>query len=151
MDISKNSSILMICYGNICRSPMAEALLKNLIPDRGIEISSAGTHAGDGNRAEPNTIKAMLNFGIDISFHRARRLNREIIHQSDCFLTMEPEQASFVKREFHIPVERIGVLSAFHPDKNLDRIFDPYGMTIDDYMACAELINGCVKKIAEYF
>ena len=61
------NEILMICTGNICRSPMAEGLLRHLLPPQAqaqITVRSAGTHGLHGHQAEPNAIAAMAQWGI---------------------------------------------------------------------------------------
>ena len=62
--------ILVVCTGNICRSPMAEGMLKKDLPERlaaRVMISSAGTHALHGNMAQPHAIEVMQGMGVDIS------------------------------------------------------------------------------------
>jgi protein-tyrosine phosphatase len=71
-------SILVVCTGNICRSPMAEGFLRSLLGDRGaagIDVSSVGTSGWDGSPATDEAVEAGLERGIDISRHRARRLH----------------------------------------------------------------------------
>jgi protein-tyrosine-phosphatase len=83
--------ILLVCTGNICRSPLAAALLHRAIAERGtedIEVSSAGTGAWDGAPVSEGAYLVGLEQGLDLSAHRARLLTRDLVEQSDIILTM---------------------------------------------------------------
>jgi protein-tyrosine phosphatase len=87
------ASILVVCTGNICRSPMAEGFLRRSLASRGatgIELSSAGTHGWDGSGATPESVEAAAERGADISAHLARRLALEML-QADLVLAMSVE------------------------------------------------------------
>ena len=81
-------SILVVCVGNICRSPMGEGLLCARAPE-GVNVSSAGVGALVGEPADPTALKLMEERGVDISSHRARQLTPEIAHDADLILVME--------------------------------------------------------------
>ena len=82
------NNILVVCVGNICRSPMAEALLKACAP-AGVHISSAGIGALVGEPADPVSVQLMQDRGIDITAHRARQLTTEMVQQAELILVME--------------------------------------------------------------
>jgi len=82
------SNILVVCIGNICRSPMAEALLKARAPES-VHIHSAGIGALVGEPADPASVQLMQARGIDITAHRARQLSREMVSQAELILVME--------------------------------------------------------------
>lgn len=88
------SRILIVCIGNICRSPMAEALLESRLADvhPEVQVDSAGLGALVGHAADPIAQELMLERGIDISGHRARQLTPEMSGQYDLILTMEESQ-----------------------------------------------------------
>ena len=82
--------VLVVCVGNICRSPMAEALLrKGLGPDAEITVSSAGIGALVGFPAAEHAVELMHEGGLDIFDHRARQLNADLIAAADLILVME--------------------------------------------------------------
>lgn len=90
------SRILVVCVGNICRSPMAEALLRRKIAEteKDMVIQSAGIAALVGYPADPLAVELMAEREIDISAHRARQLTPTMIMEFDLVLAME---ASHVK------------------------------------------------------
>ncbi|CAB3671597.1 Low molecular weight protein-tyrosine-phosphatase Ptp [Paraburkholderia phenoliruptrix] len=80
-------SMLVVCVGNICRSPMAEYLLRREL--EGIVVESAGLDALTGYAADPAAIQVCAENGLDISKHRARPLNAALVSVTDLILTME--------------------------------------------------------------
>ncbi|MBS7328048.1 MAG: low molecular weight phosphotyrosine protein phosphatase [Oxalobacter sp.] len=91
--------IMVICLGNICRSPMAEGFLKARLPEA--EVASAGLEwATQGWSADDCSVRAMAEHGIDISSHRAQRLTEALLEGVDVVLTMEQDQVGIVRRRF---------------------------------------------------
>jgi protein-tyrosine phosphatase len=93
------STILVVCTGNICRSPIAEGFLRQLLHDRGIEgvsIESAGVSGLRGYPADPEAVRAAAEQGVDISRHRARRVNLTMIERADLVMAMTGEQRDAV-------------------------------------------------------
>jgi protein-tyrosine phosphatase len=89
------ASILVVCTGNVCRSPVAEGVLRSLLERRFGEdaptIASAGTGGWAGSPAEPNSVAAAAELGIDISRHRGRRLQRGDLEGGPLVLAMAVE------------------------------------------------------------
>ncbi len=94
------TSILVVCTGNICRSPMAEGLLRAALDARlGVDapqISSAGTMGMEGSGATPEGIEAAGELGVDIQEHVARRLTVPMAEASDLLLCMASDHRRFV-------------------------------------------------------
>ncbi|MFL5291593.1 MAG: low molecular weight protein-tyrosine-phosphatase [Myxococcales bacterium] len=92
--------VLMVCTGNICRSPMAQVLLADALKKRGIDVAveSAGLGALVGHPADPIAVKLMQARGLDLSGHRGRQLTREIIRSFPLILVMEKEQQRGVEQ-----------------------------------------------------
>ena len=86
------NNITVVCVGNICRSPMAEAILKDAISKTKqgtIHVSSSGIGALVGHKADAKASQLMLARGLDISDHRACQLNEDMIRKTDLILVME--------------------------------------------------------------
>ena len=82
--------ILVVCVGNICRSPMAEALLKSTLKDLGdYTVESAGLGALVGHPADDNALELMNEMGEDVSDHRARQIHPDMVKKADLILVME--------------------------------------------------------------
>lgn len=93
-------NILTVCIGNICRSPMAEALLKHTLLSAGeqdIDISSAGLGALVDHPADAKSSQLMLAKNIDISNHRARQLDSGMIRKADLILVMESKHKTSIE------------------------------------------------------
>ena len=89
-------SILVVCVGNICRSPTAERLLKQALPHK--TISSAGISALAGHAADDTATAVADQNGVSLEGHVARQLTREMCQQHDLILVMEQKHMEAVSR-----------------------------------------------------
>lgn len=91
--------ILIVCIGNVCRSPIAEHLLKaKLSALPGLDVESAGLSALAGRPADPHVLSVLRNNGVDASEHRARQLDPGMLVHSNLVLTMDAELLSRLNR-----------------------------------------------------
>ena len=82
--------VLVVCVGNICRSPMAEAMLQHELKDKtDVSVTSAGLGSLAGHAASKHAVALMEERGLDISGHKARQLTPDLISDSDLILVME--------------------------------------------------------------
>ena len=86
------AEVLVVCTANVCRSPMAQALLGRRLADLGSDttVRSAGM-LGDGNPPYPEVVSAMAGYGLDVSSHRSRRVTPEDLERADLTLAMARE------------------------------------------------------------
>lgn len=133
-------NILLLCIGNLCRSPMAEGLLRKSLPLH--ELFSAGICAQDGAPAHPLAVELMWQLDIDISEHRARQLSRWMMREADLVLTMERAQQQFVQRRFPSVAHKVEQLAA---PGGID-IPDPYGRGLPAFQLALQLIRAAVRE-----
>ncbi len=113
-------NILVVCVGNICRSPMAEALLRQSFPEK--NIFSAGLEGLIGHSADPMAVECMLEDGIDISSHIACRLSSEMLIRADLILAMSTQQVQVIEERWGFSRGKVFRLCHWS-DKNVP---DPY-------------------------
>lgn len=89
------AGILVVCTGNVCRSPIAEGLLRsslaNRLGDAAPRVSSAGTMGWEGSGADPYSVEAAAERGVDIAAHRARMLRPPLVVEADLVIAMARE------------------------------------------------------------
>jgi protein-tyrosine phosphatase len=127
--------ILIVCYGNICRSPLAAAVLAQLGGDA-VEVRSAGIRdKWTGTPAHPAMIEAAAHHGYDLSGHRACQVDRNLMHWADGILTMD---ASNLAALHELADEHTaGRLALYLGDRDVP---DPFGQPDSAFHDCIETI-----------
>ena len=138
--------ILFVCTGNTCRSAMAAAIFNDIAIKEKLDvlIESAGLAAVDGEKASENALKAMAEVGIDLSYHRSKRLTPELIDIADIILTMT---ASHKKYLLPYADGKVFTLKEYVGEEG--DVTDPYGGDIGVYRATASELNKLLTKLAE--
>lgn len=146
--------IMFICTGNICRSAMAEGILKKIVKDKKLklEVYSCGIYAEDGDYATFNAVESAKYYDVDISNHRATNIRNSKIQEMDIILCATETHKQTVlymypnlKGKVYTIKEYAGI------DKNGEdmNIKDPWGYDMNVYMNCVEEIYECIEKIIE--
>jgi protein-tyrosine-phosphatase len=148
-------AILFVCTANICRSPMASAIFKEMLRENEISdqwrVESAGTWALDDQPAADGSQTSMIERGLDISDHRSKSVSEEHLQSFDLILTMEWGHKEALRTEFPEIASRIHLLSEMaNQTGNVD---DPYGGPTSGYEETAneieELLSAGYEKILQ--
>lgn len=124
--------VLMVCMGNICRSPTAEAVLRHRVTRLGlqaqVEIDSAGTHAWHTrNPPDERSIAHAARRGYDLSALRARRIEAADFERFDLLLAMDADNLAHLQAEAPAGAQqRLRLLLSFAPQLGLHEVPDPY-------------------------
>lgn len=138
--VSAVNGIVVVCLGNICRSPMAAALLSQALTtggDNDISVSSAGLNALVGHPPSSIAQRLIRERGLDISAWRAHQLTDSLIHAADLILVMEMEQKKWIELQNPTArgkVYRLGEWSNFEvpdPIGQSDKFFEDVLLLID--------------------
>ncbi|WP_233838328.1 low molecular weight protein-tyrosine-phosphatase [Paraburkholderia sp. ZP32-5] len=136
-------SLLVVCIGNICRSPMAEGILRARLRD--VRVESAGLGALIGHPADAHACELMRERGITIDDHRARPLTAPLCTRSDVIFVMDAKQKQSVVNRYPVTRGKVFRLGEF-VDQD---IFDPYGGDRADFQACLGLIDRAIEDWIE--
>jgi len=137
---------------------MAEGILKSILKERGIDnitVLSAGTGALNGLPATPFAIAAARLWNVDISGHRSRELNDDLIKSADLILAMTPEHVEFIRRRDVGGMQKTYLIKAFPApySSTQEGVSDPIGGTLDDYnqtyLELDEVLRRIVARISE--
>ena len=141
--------LVLLCTGNTCRSPLAAAAFREeLGPDaERVEVLSAGTAAWDGQPASAGASEAAARVGLDLTAHRSRRPDADLLSGADLVLVMEREHASAAEALGADP-RRTHVLSEWpEPGEPALAVSDPFGGSLEAYEECLSRIQRHVRRI----
>ncbi|MBW1981575.1 MAG: low molecular weight protein arginine phosphatase [Deltaproteobacteria bacterium] len=143
--------ILFVCTGNICRSPMAEAIFRHLLqrnPSVNLEVASAGLIALPGNRASFSAIRVAGEHNIHLEDHQARLLSSQLASWADLILVMESGHKDTILHRYPETNSKILLLRSFARYGSRTRaIADPFGLSLEAYRFCFQDIKECVESL----
>jgi protein-tyrosine phosphatase len=146
--------ILFLCAGNVSRSYLAEALLKNelecLSHADGFSVFSAGLHAFQGSPPDPNMAAYLREKGIEMKGHRARQVRKEDLEWADLILVMEKSHGETINKTWPQEAGKVKLLGAYIPSVlGEEEIADPYGRSPYHYRLAQARIALAVKSLAK--
>ncbi len=155
----KRFLVMFVCTGNLCRSPMAEGILKNLILDEveshhvmlPIDVFSSGIHAEEGVHAARQAVQAALDHGVSLQFHRSHHITGASAHAANLILVMEDRHTEYIHH--HWPdlenvyeLKRFGRENEFQPGEA--NILDPMGFGPETYRQVFLELQEEVSRVA---
>ena len=148
--------ILFVCLGNICRSPTAEVVFREIVareaPGLGVQVDSAGTagyHVGDP--PDSRTRQAALRRGYDMSALRARVVEPQDFIQFDLILAMDRQNLETLRRRAPAAArERIRLFLEFAPDADATEVPDPYYGGPNGFEEVLDLVEAAARGLLQH-
>lgn len=139
-------ALLVVCHGNICRSPFAAAVLAQALPD--VRVTSAG-FIGPGRPAPAEAIKAGARYGVDLSTHRSRSLTADNVRTAAVIVTMDADQRREIRARFGRAERDLLVLGDFDPEAGEGRtIRDPVSQPLAVFEEVYARIARCAQALS---
>lgn len=147
--------ILIVCTGNICRSPMGQGLLAHALqaqpePLRSLKVISAGVAAHSGEPVSENSVIALRKVGIDISHLRSQGLTQKMLDDALLVLGMTESHRSIIRARARPAPEHLYLFREFMPPPAAKEIGDPYGGPIRLYESVRDEMVEAVPAIVEF-
>jgi protein-tyrosine-phosphatase len=153
-EIVRQHHLIFICTGNVCRSPMAEGILKTRWTELGrgdLTVSSMGIHGLDHKPATESARRTCMQHGIDISGHVSRPLDFDEMMRSDLLLTMEKAHKDFILLLLPQLSDKLYLFGSWpQKDSVKGNIRDPMGGGLKDYGNAYETISRRIDRILPY-
>ncbi len=141
-------TVIFVCTGNVCRSPMAAGLFFEKLVRQGmaehVRVRSAGIWALEGRPASAYSLQVMSEHDLDISAHRGRNLTQADVDEAHLMLVMTKRHAAIISRDFQRTEGKVHLLSAMAgPDYD---ILDPYGGSLADYRSTSRELQDLIER-----
>ena len=151
------TQILLVCMGNICRSPIAEGVVRSMAERAGLaarlEVDSAGTHGyHEGELPDQRARKVAASRGYDLSRLRARRVKDQDFSRFDRILAMDRQNLAILQRS--CPAEhlsKLGLFLGYADALTIDEVPDPYYGGTEGFEKVLDLCEAAARGLVEAF
>jgi len=153
--MSEPGHILVVCTGNICRSPMAEGLLKHALavqpsPLRELKVISAGVATRNGEPVSENAVITLKKAGIDISAHRSRSLTQEMLDHALAVFGMTESHRSIIQLKATPAPQHLYLFREFLAPTAEREIGDPFGGSLKAYEASRDEMVEAIPSLVAF-
>lgn len=147
--------ILVVCTGNICRSPMSEGLLRHALagqpePLKSLKVVSAGVAARTGDPVSENSVIALKKVGIDIANHRSRPVSQELLDGALAVFAMTESHRATIQLRGRPAPKHLYLFREFLPPPATHEIGDPYGGPLRIYESCRDELVEAVPSVVAF-
>src|SRR6266478_7564622 len=149
--LSLQRTVLFVCTGNVCRSPMAEGLFRKMIAGRpDLKVSSAGVSTYPGQSPSPDAVEVLAKKGIDISGTRSKPLTERLVQEATWIIAMTRSHLDSIFYQYPEAAEKTYLLREFEPGAASFDIADPIGLGIDAYEEARDTIQNALPGLLEF-
>ena len=147
--------ILIICTANICRSPMAAALLQHFLggqdePLKSLPVVSAGIAARQGDPISDNAAIAMKRVGLDVSHHASQPVTQQLLDGALAVFCMTESHRAMIQLQFERVPKHLYLFREFLPPPVDPEVNDPYGGPLNVYETCRDNLVEAVPSVVKF-
>lgn len=147
--------ILIVCTANICRSPMAAALLQHFLagqnePLKSLPVVSAGIAARQGDPISDNAAVAMKKVGLDLSPHASQPVTQQLLDGALAVLCMTESHRAMIQLRFERVPKHLYLFREFLPPPVDPEVDDPYGGPLSVYETCRDNLVEAVPSVVNF-
>lgn len=144
--------LVFVCTGNICRSPMAEYLFREMVKDTHPDwrISSAGVAASYGVPASRFSVQALAETGIDLKPHRSQPVIPQMAATAEAFIVMTSGHEAYLREMYPHAADKIRLLLSFKDDPQELDLLDPIGLSLDVYRYVRDEIQDALGGLVSF-